>query len=76
MPEMNGVQFTTEVRALQNEGLAREATKIILTSGQKFQEGFEKVKVKNRMIDLFDEQLQKPFIIEELEKALIKVRFN
>lgn len=33
MPEMDGVQFAREVRMLQHSGMAREATKIIVTSG-------------------------------------------
>lgn len=33
MPLMNGIEFATEIRALQDRGVVREQTKVLLASG-------------------------------------------
>jgi CheY-like chemotaxis protein len=70
MPQMNGIQLAKEVRMLQDTGFAKEDVRIIVASGERFTEEFDKVIVKGKLRKLFDEELQKPFSFEELEQAL------
>ncbi len=53
--------------------MVKEQTKIMLTSGQRFVEDLGRIEIRGRQRELFDAELQKPYILEELEKALIKV---
>lgn len=58
---------------LQHTGMAKEATKIIVTSGQNFTEDITTMEIRGRQRKIFDAELQKPYPFEELEKALIKI---
>jgi hypothetical protein len=59
---------------LQQRGMVKETTKIILTSGQRFaDEDLDRIEIRGRLIELFDFKLQKPFILDDLEKSLLEI---